>query len=150
MVRLKQGDTVIWTKEKAYKTQIMYPKTEQALRSGVRYQWEIKTAGYPGVGAFFEIASDEEKKKVLDELFLLDTPEYKAVSISTIAVLKYGILISRGFSAEARNILSEAISADPDDPGLHMLMGDYYSGIGLKDLAAEEYDEAGFLMSVNQ
>ncbi|MEW6410227.1 MAG: hypothetical protein AB1488_09005 [Nitrospirota bacterium] len=144
-IRLMHENTKIWEKVKIYKTHIAYPKDEKPLSTGIRYLWEIETAGYPPVNAWFEIATDSEKKGIEDELSFLNEPDYRSFPKSTIAVLKYGILVSRGFHAEGRNILIEALAADPDEPVLHILLGDFYDNIGLKDLAAEEYDEANFL-----
>jgi Tfp pilus assembly protein PilF len=46
----------------------------------------------------------------------------------------------------AREVLREAVKADPDEPTLHFLLADVYEKTGLKDLAAEEYSESDFLL----
>jgi len=149
-IKVMMGDAPVWQKGKIYRSQIAYPTEAKPLVPGQRYIWEIETAGYSAVSAWFEMATDSERKNLEEEVRLLDDPEYAALPQSARAMLKYGILISKSFHAEARNVLLAAILSSPDVPLLHILLGDYYEYSGLRDLAAEEYDEADFLMSIQQ
>ncbi|TMA11461.1 MAG: hypothetical protein E6J89_07620 [Deltaproteobacteria bacterium] len=55
------------------------------------------------------------------------------------------LLLSRELYYEAREILSDAVNSDPDEPTLHFLLGEVYEKTGLKSLAEDEYSEAEFL-----
>ena len=73
-----------------------------------------------------------------------------AVSKTTLAVLKANLLMSKELFHDAREILTEAIGADTDEPTLHFVLGELYDKIGLKNLATEEYNEAEFLAKAKQ
>lgn len=144
------GDALVWQKEKIYRSRIAYPTEAKPLMPRQRYLWEIETPGYPPVRAWFEIATDDERKELEAEMRILEEPGFASLPQSTRAMLTYGILVSKGFHAEARNVLLAAMVSNPDVPLLHMLLGDSYEHGGLKDLAAEEYDEADFLMNIQK
>ena len=46
--------------------------------------------------------------------------------------------------------MTEAISADSDEPTLHFVLGELYDKIGLKNLATEEYNESEYLAKAKQ
>jgi hypothetical protein len=148
-IKVMLGDALVWQKEKIYRSQIAYPTETKPLVPG-RYIWKIETEGYPAVSAWFEIATENERKSLEEEMRLLEEPGFASLPPSTRTMLKYGILVSKGFHAEARNVLLAAMVSNPDVPLLHILLGDFYEYSGLRDLAAEEYDEADFLMRVQQ
>jgi len=147
-LRIMQDDRVVWQKEDIYRVRIAYPSDAPALQAGQRYTWEIETAGYPAVRAWFVIATDAEKRDLETERRLLDESVPASQSLSTNVLLTYGLLILKSFSAEARTVVAAAMASNPDDPLLHFLLGDYYEAVGLNDLAAGEYDEADFLMKI--
>lgn len=64
---------------------------------------------------------------------------------NTVILMRAGFLFEQGLYAEARQELLAAIAADPDEPSLHLLLGHVYERTGLRELAAEEFDEADFL-----
>jgi Tfp pilus assembly protein PilF len=68
-----------------------------------------------------------------------------AASKTTLAVLKANFLMSKDLHHDAREVLTEAIAADSDEPTLHFVLAELYDKIGLKNLAGEEYNEAEFL-----
>ncbi len=149
-IRIMQDDRVVWQKENIYRVQISYPSDAPALQAGQRYTWEIETAGCPAVRAWFVIATDAERRDLETERRLLEQSVPASQSLSTNVLLTYGLLASKSFSAEARTIVAAAMASNPDDPLLHFLLGDYYEAAGLNDLAAGEYDEAGFLMDLQK
>ncbi len=149
-IKVMLGDALVWQREKIYRGQISYPVDGKPLLPGKRYAWEIETPGYPPVRAWFEIANDDERKNLEEEMRTLEGVGYSSLPQSSTAMLKYDILVSRGFYAEARNVVRTAMASNPDLPLLHILLGHYYDYGGLRDLAAEEYDEAGFLMDLPQ
>ena len=67
---------------------------------------------------------------------------------TTLAVLKSNFLRSKELFHDAREILTEAISAGSDEPTLRFVLAELYDKIGLKSLANEEYSDAEFLAKV--
>jgi Tfp pilus assembly protein PilF len=61
--------------------------------------------------------------------------------------MRAGFLFEQELYAEARRELLAALQADPDEPGLHVMLGHVYERTGLPALAAEEFDEAQYLSS---
>lgn len=144
---IKQGSSVIWSQDALHRTIIVYPSEAKPLEPGVRYVWLIESQGYPSVESSFTISQEQEQIQSL-----LEVAQKKAAGESTktsTAVLQYGVLASQGFYADARRVLLDAVSADPDAPSLHFLLGDCYKKLGLQTLADEEFDEAQFLMQIN-
>jgi Tfp pilus assembly protein PilF len=54
-------------------------------------------------------------------------------------------LFREGLYHEARRELLSDIGADPAEPALHLLTGHVYDKIGLKELAAEAFEEVRVL-----
>lgn len=143
-VLLSVNGAVIWTSEQVSKTRFAYPGNAPALVPSATYSWSLETQGSAPGRAEFSVASAEEKRALELDLGMLGADQ-GALS-ATAAVLRYGILAERGFHSEARAVLMNAIDADPDEPSLHMLLAECYRHAGLNDLAAEEDDEADFLL----
>ncbi|GAB4490307.1 MAG: hypothetical protein OHK006_22980 [Thermodesulfovibrionales bacterium] len=144
-LRLVSSGTEVWSSGQVVRTRLAYPEDAPALRPGGSYSWEVETADAAPVRAEFTVAGLEEKDALGRELSMIEPEQGNAVS-ATAAVLRYGILARKGFYAEARNVLLSAAAADPDEPSLHILLAEYYRHVGLKDMAAEEEDEADFLL----
>ncbi len=51
-------------------------------------------------------------------------------------------LIQERLYADARHELMAGLSADPDEPTLHVLLGEVYERVGLSELSARELTEA--------
>jgi len=58
-----------------------------------------------------------------------------------------GALAANGLFHDARLVAQAALARDPDEPTLHLLLGNLYLKTGLPRLAAQSMDEANFLMT---
>lgn len=115
--------------------------------SGVEYSWSIEKK-FPPEKARFKILTPEEAKPIQEQLKSLGGAS--GVPKTTLATLEANFLLSHGFFYEAREILAEAVTADPDEPAIHLLLGETYKKTGLKSLALDEYGEAQFLSRIYQ
>lgn len=138
----------LWTAENIARTQLKYPSSAPHLKPGVEYSWSIEKKGVPAEKARFTVLSPAEAKPVQEQLKSLEATA--GLSKTTLAILKASLLISHGLFYEARGVLAEAETADPDEPAVHLLLGETYEKTGLKNLAQEEYGEAQFLSRISQ
>ena len=147
-LRLYGPEGQLWAAENIALTQIKYPSSASRLKPNVEYYWSIEKKGFPAEKSRFTILAPEEVKRVQEQLKSLETTA--GLSQTTLAVLKAGLLISHGLFYDAREALVEAASRDPDEPSVHLLLGETYEKTGLKSLALEEYGEAQFLSRISQ
>ena len=147
-VRVYSTEGILWEAKDIALTQIKYPPSAPRLKPGVEYSWVIEKKGFPAEKARFKILTPEQAKPVQEQLTSLHGAE--GLSKTTLAILKAGLFVSHELFHEAREVLTEAINADRDEPTLHFLLGEIYEKTGLKDLALEEYSEAQFLLRVRQ
>ncbi|MBI4537748.1 MAG: DUF928 domain-containing protein [candidate division NC10 bacterium] len=138
----------IWVAENIARTQIKYPSTEPRLNPGVEYSWSIEKAGFPAEKARFTVLSPSEARTVQEQVKSLEATA--ELPDTTLAILKASLLISHGLFYEAREVLVAAETKDPDEPTVHLLLGETYEKTGLKNLALEEYAEAQFLSRISQ
>ena len=73
----------------------------------------------------------------------------RRVSPTSRAAVRAGALAADELFHDARLVVLAALAKDPDEPSLHMLLGNIYLKIGLPRLAAQSLDEAQFLLSHN-
>jgi predicted Zn-dependent protease len=92
--------------------------------------------------ALFDIGSETDTRRIREALELLTPASLTGYSPSTIVVLRAGLLIQERLYADARRELVAGLAADPDEPTLHLLLGDVYERIGLVEIAAREFAEA--------
>ncbi|MGH7769870.1 MAG: tetratricopeptide repeat protein [Candidatus Binatia bacterium] len=147
-VRLYGPDGVLWSAENISLTQIKYPASAPRLKPGVEYAWVIEKKGSPAEKVRFQLLAPAEAKAVEGEL--ASVQNNPGVPRTTAAILKAGLLTSRELYYDAREVLAEAVKADPDEPTLHFLLAEVYEKTGLKDMAAEEYSESDFLLKQKQ
>ncbi len=143
-VRVYGPEGLLWAAEKIALTQIKYPSSAPRLKPGVEYSWALEKKGFPAEKAPFKIISPDEAKPVQEQLTSLHGAA--GLSKTTLGILKSSLLVAHELFHEARETLAEAVSADPDEPTLHFLLGEIYEKTGLKSLAFEEYSEAEFLL----
>lgn len=141
-----QGE--IWSAQNINLTKIAYPATAPRLQADVEYGWSIEKKGVAANKTTFKLLGGLEAQAVKERLAELGA--MPGVSKTTLAVLKANLLMSKELFHDAREILTEAIGADTDEPTLHFVLGDLYDKIGLKNLATEEYNEAEFLAKAKQ
>ena len=142
-VRLYSPEGPIWSAENIALTQIKLPANAAPLKPGVEYTWSLEKKGFPPEKASFKILRVDEAKDIQGRLASLQ--QAAGASPTTLAILKSALLISNELYHDAREVLTEAVKSDPDEPTLHFLLGDVYDKTGLKTLAADEYGEAEFL-----
>ncbi|HEX5530167.1 MAG TPA: hypothetical protein VFZ82_11420, partial [Methylomirabilota bacterium] len=123
-----------------------YPADAPALAPGVRYTLRVAAPGHPPQEAWFELADAERARAVAGDLAGLEQELGASVSPTSRAVLRAGLLAREGFLHDARRVVVAALVTDPDEPTLHLLLGDLYTRTGLTDLATESFDEAQFLL----
>lgn len=144
-VRVYGPEGLLWAAEDIALTQIKYPSSAPRLKPGVEYSWLIEKKGFPAEKGRFKILAPEEAKLVQEQMRSLDGTA--GLTKTTGAVLKVGLLVAHELFHEAREVVAEAINADPDEPTLHFLLGEIYEKTDLKSLALEEYSEAEFLLN---
>lgn len=147
-LRLYAPQGQLWTAENIALTQIKYPASASPLKPGVEYSWSIEKKGFPAEKARFTVLDSAEAKPVQEQMKSLEATA--GLSKTTLAILQASLLISRGLFYDARQVLAEAVTRDPDEAAVHLLLGETYEKTGLKNLAHEEYGEALFLSRISQ
>ena len=147
-VRVFGPQGVVWSAENISLTQIKYPASAPRLKPGVEYAWVIEKKGFSVDRVPFNILSPEDVKTVQQKLASLQ--DVAGVPKTTQAILKAGLLSSNDLYYDAREVLTDAVNSDPDEPTLHFLLAEVYEKTGLKDLASEEYSESEFLLKKRQ
>lgn len=146
-VRILGPQGLIWEQANLPRALLSYPATAPPLRPGVPYGWELETRGFPAQRGQFTILPGAEITPIRDTLAALDRAMLPGYPKNTVVLMRTGFLLEQGLYAEARKELMAAIADDADEPGLHLMLGHVYERTGLTDLAAEEFDEAQFLVS---
>jgi hypothetical protein len=137
----RPGGETVWAQAGLARRPVPYPAWAAPLQPGARYRWTVALPDQPVQSAEFEIAPAAESARVQRALGDLGA----GAEGSTGALLRAGLLFQEGFFADARRELVGAIAADPDEPTLRLLLGYVYDRLGLKELAAREFDEAEYL-----
>lgn len=141
-VRVLGPQGILWEQADLRRKPITYPGSAPALEPGVRYFWQLEVAGQPMQQAEFQILPAAEAARVresLDVLVAASLPDYPP---SSIALMRAGYALRDGLYADARRELLTALARDPDEPTLHLLLGQVYDTIGLGELAQREFIEA--------
>jgi predicted Zn-dependent protease len=88
------------------------------------------------------VASAADAASVGDSLALLTPATARGYTPATLTLMRAGLLFQQRFYADARRELEAGIAAAPEEPTLHLLLGHVYDRIGLKQQAANAFDEA--------
>lgn len=142
-VKVFGPEGVIWSAENINLTKIAYPATAPRLQPDVEYAWAIEKKGVAPSRTTFKLLGAADAQAVKERLAELSA--MGGASKTTLAVLKANLLMSKDLYHDAREILTEAVAADSDEPTLHFVLGELYDRIGLKTLATEEFNEAEYL-----
>jgi hypothetical protein len=134
---------MIWSADNINLTRIAYPASAPRLQPDVEYTWVIEKKGFSVNRVSFKLLAPGEVAAIKERV--TELAGVSAVSKTTLAVLKANFLMSKELYHDAREVLTEAIAADSDEPTLHFVLAEIYDKIGLKNLAGEEYNEAEFL-----
>ncbi len=146
-VRLFGPQGFVWEQANLPRAPLPYPANAPRLHSGVPYRWELETRDFPAQQGHFTILPAAEVSPIRETLADLDPATLRGFPRNTVLVMRTGFLFEQELYADARRELLAAIAADPDEPSLHLMLGHVYERTGLKELAAEEFDEAQFLSS---
>ena len=92
--------------------------------------------------AEFQILPAGEAARVRESLDSLVPASLPGYPPSSIALMRAGYVLRDGLYADARRELLTALAKDPDEPTLHLLLGQVYDAIGLSELAQREFIEA--------
>jgi hypothetical protein len=138
-VRIVAADgRVLWERKNAGNRPLALSPSDVRLVPG-RYRWEIESSEHGIQRAGFDVATPEVASGARLAADAVEVARYPA---ATAALLKAAALMRERFYADARRELLRGVAASPDEPTLHVLLGDVYERTGLENLAAAEYDEA--------
>jgi hypothetical protein len=133
---------LLWEQAELDRKPLAYPGAAPALTPGVRYTWELETKEHGVQRASFDVAQPADATRVKEALASLTPATAKGYPPATLSLMRAGLLFQETLYADARRELVTAIATDPEEPTLHLLLGHVYDRIGLKGLAANEFDEA--------
>jgi hypothetical protein len=146
-VRVLGPQGLIWEQANLPRAPLPYPSSAPPLLPGAPYRWELEARDFPAQRGQFTILSPGEIGTIHEALIALEPAALPGYSKNTVVLMRVGFLFEQGLYADARRELLAALAADPDEPALHLMLGHVYEQVGLKELAAEEFDEAQFLVS---
>lgn len=141
-VRVLGPPGMLWEQGDLPRKPLPYPASAPALEPGVRYTWQLETAGQPVQQAEFAILPAAEAARVRESLDMLVPASLPGYPPSSIALMRAGYELRDGLYADARRELLTALAGDPDEPTLHFLLGQVYDTMGLGELAQRELIEA--------
>lgn len=148
-VRVLGPQGLLWEQSNVPRAPLPYPTTAPRLLPGVPHRWELETRDFALQGGRFTILQPEELARVRETLDALAPSVLSGFPKNTVVLMRAGFLFEEELYADARTELQAAIAADADEASLHLMLGHVYERTGLKELAAEEFDEAQFLSSRN-
>jgi hypothetical protein len=146
-VRVLGPQGLVWEQANLPKAALPYPASAPRLSPGVPYRWELETRDFPNQQGRFVILPAAEVAQLRDTLTALDPIVLRGYPKNTVILMRAVYLFEHELYSEAGKELQAAIAVDPDEPGLHLMLGQVHERVGLMELAAEEFDEAQFLVS---
>lgn len=141
-VRVLGPQGILWEQANLPRKPVVYPASAPALEPGVRYFWQLEADGKPMQQTEFQILPAAEAARVRESLDILVPASLPGYPPSSVALMRAGYVLRDGLYADARRELLTALAADPDEPTLHLLLGQVYDTIGLGELAKREFIEA--------
>ncbi len=146
-VRVLDPSGVVLERRDVHGARFAYPPDGPRLTPGVRYRLQVQALGGPPYETWFELVDPARAAAVREKLAEIEAALGPGVPPSSLAAVKGGALAAEGLFHDARLVAVAALTSDPDEPALHMLLGNLYLRTGLERLAAESLDEAQFLLS---
>jgi hypothetical protein len=131
----------VWAQAGLRRQPLAYPATAPALSAGVPYAWELEASGHPAQRAPFEILPPAEAARIRAALALLDPAALAGYSRATLRLMRAGLLVQEGLHHDARQELLAGIRTDPNEPTLHLLLGQVYEQVGLRGLSEDAFRE---------
>ena len=141
-VRVLGPQGVLWEQANLPRKPVSYPASAKALEPGVRYSWQLEPDGQPMQQTEFEILAPAEAARVREALDVLVPASLPGYPPSSVALMRAGYDLRDGLYTDARRELLTALASDPDEPTLHLLLGQVYDTVGLGELAQREFIEA--------
>ena len=141
-VRLLGPHGQIWEQENLPRKPLTYPSSAPALEPGASYTWQLEPTGQSMQQTEFQILPPADAARVRESLELLSPASLSGYSASSVAMMRAGYEMRDGLYADARRELMTALASNPDEPTLHLLLGQVYDSIGLGELAQREFIEA--------
>jgi hypothetical protein len=141
-IRVQGPPGLLWEQGNLPRKPITYPASAPALEPGVRYVWQLETEGQPAQQTEFQVLPAGEAQRVRESLDILVPASLPGYPPSSVALMRAGYVLREGLYADARRELLTALAADPDEPTMHLLLGQVYDTIGLGELAQREFIEA--------
>ena len=162
-VQISDGPVVVLDRRGIVGTRFDYPSDAPALRPGVRYRVRVTPDQRSGrrpearteqageedepEDAAFQVVPSDVTQALRASLAQLERELGTTVPPSTRAAIRAGVLANQGLYHEARASLLAGLAKDPDEPTLHLLLGNVYQETGLKKQAKLSHDEARLLLS---
>jgi hypothetical protein len=146
-VRVLDPSGVVLERKGVVGARFAYPPDAPALTPGVRYRFQVEALGQPPYESWFEVVDPARAAAVREDLKQLAASLGPGVPANSVAAVEGGALAAEGLFHDARQVVLAALARDPDEPALHMLLGNLYLKTGLPKLAAQSLDEAQFLLS---
>jgi hypothetical protein len=141
-VRLLGPQGQIWEQENLPRKPLTYPSSAPALEPGIPYTWQLEPTGQPMQQTEFQILAPADAARARESLDLLSPASLPGYSASSVAMMRAGFEMRDGLYTDARRELMTALASDPDEPTLHLLLGQVYDSVGLGELAQREFIEA--------
>jgi len=141
-VRVAGPQGQLWEKGELPRKPLPYPASAPALEPGVRYTWQLEATGQAPQETEFQVLPAADAARVRESLDLLTPATLPGYPASSVALMRAGYMLRDGLYADARRELLTALAADPDEPTLHLLLGQVYDAVGLGALARREFIEA--------
>jgi len=141
-IRLLGPHGQIWEQENLPRKPVTYPSSAPLLEPGVSYTWQLEPTGQPMQQTEFQLLPPADAARVRESLALLSPASLSGYSASSVAMMRAGYEMRDRLYADARRELMTALTNDPDEPTLHLLLGQVYDSIGLGELAQREFIEA--------
>ena len=139
---LGQGGGVVWEQGDLQRRTLAYPPTAPPLVAGQRYTWELETREHGVQRASFDVAQPADASRVKEALASLTPEAARDYPAATLSLMRAGLLFQETLYADARRELVTAMASHPEEATLHLLLGHVYARTGLRQLAANEFDEA--------
>jgi hypothetical protein len=129
----------LWKQERVSRRAAPYPDTAPALEPGVLYTWQLEAPGASTDRARFEIVGDADANRIREKIAPLWEGGALGYPRNTIVLLRVAAFSADGLFDAARRELEAAITTDPNEPSLHLLLAHVYERIGLGAHAVRAY-----------
>lgn len=146
-VRVASPASVVLERRGVVGARFEYPQDAPALSPGVRYTVHVEPATGPAQEASFEVIDPQRAETIRQDLRELADALGPNAPPNTAVAMRAAALAGEGLLYDARQVVIAALAKDPDEPGLHTLLGQIYQKTGLPEQAAESFDEAQFLLT---